>query len=254
VNLRRHGKAPFAVVVVHGGPGAAGEMASVARELASGWGVLEPLQTATSVNGQIEELQTLLQKKADLPVFLIGFSWGAWLSFIFAASYPAFVKKLILIGSGPFEEKYAARIQETRLNRLSEEERREVESLVEILNNPMAEDKSEAFARFGALFSKADAYDPIEHESEAVDYQPDIFQSVWTEAAELRRSGKLLKLAKQIKCPGGWNSRRLRSTSGRRSKEVALCYVEEFSIYPAYELRAQALDRTTDKGQILQDS
>ena len=201
MNLRKYGKAPFAVVVVHGGPGAAGEMAPVARELASGWGVLEPLQTAASLQGQIEELRTVLKENGDLPAFLIGFSWGAWLSFIFAASYPAFVKKLILIGSGPFEEKYAARIQETRLIRLSEEERREVESLVEILNNPMAKDKSEAFARFGALFSKADAYDPIKNESEVIDYEPDIFQSVWTEAAELRRSGKLLKLAKQIKCP-----------------------------------------------------
>jgi pimeloyl-ACP methyl ester carboxylesterase len=41
----------------------------------------------------------------------------------------------------------------------------------------------------------------MEHESEAIDYQPDIFLSVWREAAELRRSGKLLELGKHIKCP-----------------------------------------------------
>ncbi|MBL7075053.1 alpha/beta hydrolase [candidate division KSB1 bacterium] len=203
-NLRKHGKAPFAIVVVRGGPGAVGEMAPVARELASGWGVLEPIQTAASLEGQIEELKTVLEKNGDLPVALIGFSWGAWLSFIFAADYPEFVRKLILIGSGPYEEKYAARIRETRLNRLSEEERAEVKSLIEVLDNPAAEDKSSAFARFGALFSKADAYDPIMHESdksEAIDCQADIFQSVWKDAAELRRSGKLLELGKHIKCP-----------------------------------------------------
>ncbi|MFQ6091802.1 MAG: hypothetical protein ACE5OR_03830 [bacterium] len=135
---------------------------------------------------------------------MIGFSWGAWLSFIFAADYAAFVTKVILIGSGPYEEKYAARIGETRLNRLSEEERREVKSLIEILNNPAAEGKSTAFARFGALFSKADAYDPIiceSDESEVIDCQVDIFQSVWKDAAELRRSGKLLEFGKHIKCP-----------------------------------------------------
>jgi len=200
-NLRTYGNSPFNVAIIHGGPGAAGEMAPVARELKSGRGVLEPLQTAASLKGQIEELRTVLRNNGDLPVFLVGFSWGAWLSFIFAANYPTFVKKLILIASGPFKEKYAARIQETRLNRLSEKERTEVKPLLEVLDNPAAEDKSETFARFGALFSKADAYDPIMHESEAIDCQVDIFQSVWKEAAELRRSGKLTELGGHIKCP-----------------------------------------------------
>ncbi len=203
-NLRTYGKAPFSVAVIHGGPGAAGEMAPVAQELATSRGVLEPLQTAASLDGQIEELKAVLEKNGGLPVTLIGFSWGAWLSFILAAGYPAMVSKLILIGSGPFEENYAARIQPTRLSRLSEEERAEVESLIEILDNPAAKGKSAAFKWLGALFSKVDAYDPIipaSDESEVIDYRVDIFKSVWRDAAELRRSGQLLKLAKRIKCP-----------------------------------------------------
>ena len=212
-NLRTYGKPTFNVAVIHGGPGAPGEMAGVARELASGWGVLEPLQTATSLEGQIEELKTVLEKNANLPVAFIGFSWGAWLSFTFAANYPAFAKKLILIGSGPFEEKYAARIEKTRLGRLSEEEKNEVESLYEVLDNPAAEDKNEAFARFGELFSKADAYDPIMDESEVIDYQVEIFKGVWKDAAELRKSGKLLELGGRIKCPVVADPRRLRSPS-----------------------------------------
>lgn len=201
MNLRKHGKAPFSIVVVHGGPGAGGEMAPVARELASDWGVLEPIQTATSLKGQVEELRTVLEKYGDFPVTLIGFSWGAWLSFIVSANYPSFVKKLILIGCGPYEEKYAPSIQETRLNRLSAEERLEANSLIEVLDNPAAKDKNPVFARFGSLFSKADAYNPIMNESEEIDYRADIFQSVWKNGAELRRSGKLLKLGKHIKCP-----------------------------------------------------
>ena len=202
--LRKYGKAPYKIAVIHGGPGAAGEMASVAHELAYGGGILEPLQTAGSLEGQIEELKTILEKNGDLPVTLIGFSWGAWLSFIFAANYPAFAKKLILIGSGPYEERYTARIREARLNRLSEEDRTEVKSVIEILNDPVAEDKKTAFARLGALFSKADTYDPIiyeSNESEVIDCQVDIFQSVWKDAAALRRSGELLELGKHIKCP-----------------------------------------------------
>ncbi len=189
------------MAVIHGGPGAAGEMAPVARELAPCRGVLEPLQTAASLRGQVEELRTVLEKKGDLPVTLVGFSWGAWLSFIFAADHPALVRKLILIGSGPYEEEYAARIQATRLSRLSEEERTELKSLIGVLASPASEDRSSAFARFGALSSKADAYDPIVYESEVIDFRVDIFESIWGEAAELRRSGKLLELAKSIKFP-----------------------------------------------------
>lgn len=45
-NLWIWGKAPFTVAVIHGGPGAGGEMAPVARKLACDYGVLEPIQTA----------------------------------------------------------------------------------------------------------------------------------------------------------------------------------------------------------------
>ena len=47
--VRLYGKAPYRVAVVHGGPGAAGEMAPVARRLGAACGVLEPLQTAMTM-------------------------------------------------------------------------------------------------------------------------------------------------------------------------------------------------------------
>jgi pimeloyl-ACP methyl ester carboxylesterase len=200
-NLRIYGKSPFSLAVIHGGPGAAGEMAPVAHELASERGILEPLQTATSLKGQVEELKTVLEKKGDFPVTLIGFSWGAWLSFIFTANYSECVKKLILVGSGPYEEKYTARILETRLNRLNKKDRSEVKSLLGVLDDPEDEDKNKVFTRLGALFSKADAYDPIIYESEVIDCRVDIFQRVWKDAEKLRKNGKLLELGKHIKCP-----------------------------------------------------
>ena len=135
--LRTYGRPPFSVAVIHGGPGAGGEMAVVARELAPELGVLEPLQTATSLQGQVQELKAVLEKNGDPPVILIGFSWGAGLSYIAAANYPGLVKKLILVGCGPFEHGYAARIQATRSSRLSEEDRAEHESILKILAGPL---------------------------------------------------------------------------------------------------------------------
>jgi pimeloyl-ACP methyl ester carboxylesterase len=200
-NPRIYGSAPFTIAVIHGGPGAPGEMAPVARQLSSFRGVLEPLQTAATLDGQVQEMKTVLEKEGDLPFTLIGFSWGALLSFIFTARYPSSVKKLILIGSGVYEDKYAQNIMSTRLSRLSEGEKAEVLYVMDTLNDPCIEDKNTLMARLGKLISKADSYDPLPHDSEILECQYDINQSVWGQAMELRRSGKLLELGKKIHCP-----------------------------------------------------
>jgi pimeloyl-ACP methyl ester carboxylesterase len=200
-NLREYGSPPFHVAVIHGGPGAPGEMAPVARELSCINGVLEPLQTTASLEEQVQELHDVLQENGDLPVTLIGWSWGAWLNFILAASYPELVKKLILIASGPFEEEYAVDITETRLSRLDEEDRAEAHSLVDVLNDLAPGDKNTAFARLGKLISKADSYDLMPYEDEALEYQFDVFLKVWGQANQLRISGELLDLGEKIQCP-----------------------------------------------------
>ncbi|MDD5132797.1 MAG: alpha/beta hydrolase [bacterium] len=173
--------------MIHGGPGAAGEMSPVALILASDWGVLEPLQTAMSLSGQIDELKNTLAENGQPPLTLVGYSWGAWLSFMVAAYYPALVRKLILVSSGPFTDEYAAQIQNTRLSRLDTQEQEEV--------------KVASFARCGELFSKADAFDPLPGSLSGIAVNGEIFNRVWPEAATLRKSGKLLALAQQIQCP-----------------------------------------------------
>jgi pimeloyl-ACP methyl ester carboxylesterase len=176
-------------------------MAPVARQLARGRGVLEPLQTAMTIAGQIEELQVVLAAHSEPPVTLIGHSWGAWLGYLLSARHPALVRKLILVGSGPFDEEYAAAVHETRLSRLSPAEREEFQSLVTTLADPSMEAPYVALARLGALASQADTYDPLPARDEPVTVQAAIFQGVWPEAAELRRSGQLLAEARRIQCP-----------------------------------------------------
>jgi len=200
-NFRTYGSPPFRVALLHGGPGAPGQMAPVARELAADHGILEPLQTADTLNGQLHELHTTLVKHAQPPLTLVGSSWGALLGFLFTGRYPTFVKKLILIGCPPFEESYAAGIQPTRLQRLSAAERRELESLQTALNDPATPGKDALFARLGRLAAKADAYDPLTLDTEDLPPQYHIFQAVWPQAQHLRRSGELLRLALQIHCP-----------------------------------------------------
>ncbi len=199
-NLRSYGAPPFHVAVIHGGPGTGGGMAPVARELASTLGVLEPIQTKPTIMAQVEELQDILERVGNPPLVLIGHSWGAWLSYMLAAKHPQLVKKLILVGCGGFTEEYAARTQEMRLNRLTPEQREELKQAVEGLKSPSPDEKNSAFSRMGEMLSRVDWFDPIDHEPEPVEFRADIFKSVWTEAMELRRSGKLLAMGKEIAC------------------------------------------------------
>ncbi len=199
--FRTYGEAPYQMAVLHGGPGAPGEMAPVARELARHRGVLEPLQTELTLEGQLHGLRAVLEKNADLPVVLVGHSWGAMLSFILAARSPSLVRKLIMVASAVFEERYAAGISPTRLSRLTDAERVEVSSLSALLRNPGGKDKNEAFRKLGEYIEKADAYDSIPHDSEVIEYQYEVFEGVWPEAEEMRRSGRLLALGEKIECP-----------------------------------------------------
>jgi pimeloyl-ACP methyl ester carboxylesterase len=200
-NLRKYGKKPFNIAVLHGGPGAPGEMSPVARELSSISGVLEPLQTADSIKEQVKELNIVLKEHADLPAILVGWSWGATVGSIFAAQFPSLVSKLILVSSPPFEDKYAADILKTRLSRLNEKDKAEVLSIMGYLNEPAMKDKNKLMARLGKLLSRADSYDPLPHDDDILECQYDIYQKVWKEASEMRSSGKLLDLGKKIKCP-----------------------------------------------------
>ena len=60
---------------------------------------------------------------------------------------------------------------------------------------------AKSFARLGQLMSEADSYDALSLVFRGVKLRPDLFQSVWSEAAEMRKNGKLLKRGLKIKCP-----------------------------------------------------
>jgi pimeloyl-ACP methyl ester carboxylesterase len=176
-------------------------MAPVARELAADRGVLEPLQTAATLEGQVRELRAVLTEHAALPATLIGWSWGAMLGFIFTARYPAVVRKLILISSGPFQEPYAAGIKAARLQRLDPEKRMEAESLTAALDDPTARGKDAALTRLGDLFTMADTCDPLQPVGGDLPAQYRVNRAVWPQAAALRRDGRLLAMGRQIMCP-----------------------------------------------------
>ncbi len=207
--LRAYGKAPYCIVAVHGGPGAPGEMATVARTLArrTGDGVLEPLQAAKSVSGQIDELEEVIVTGADPPVTLLGYSWGAWLSYLTAARVSDTVRKLILVSSGPFLPRYAAQVHNTRFARLSPADRARLVALSRTLVDPAASGLNGALRELALILARADACDPLEGSieravnEELVDVDAAVYDGVWPEADALRRSGALLAAGETITAP-----------------------------------------------------
>jgi len=200
-NLRLYGDKTYEAIVVHGGPGAPGSLAPVARVLSKKIGVIEPFQTKDYIEGQINELREVIKKYCNKPITLIGHSWGAWLSYMFAAKNSKYVKKLIIVGSGPYDAKYLHLMNNTRNSRFSEEERQRINQLSELLHNPDTDNLKEVFKELGNIMTKVDSYRPIINENEIVKYQPKIFMKIMPEISELRKKGELLDIGNNIKCP-----------------------------------------------------
>ena len=126
------------------------------------------------MEGQVVELRTLIEKEAKTPITLVGISWGAMLGLVFTAGNPNIVKKLVLISSGVFDEKFAPKIQETRNSRLNESERNEINKLSGVAPDAPKEEKNRILKRLGELFTIADSYDPITLNPEVIEIQYEI--------------------------------------------------------------------------------
>mgnify|MGYP006279092451 CR=1 FL=1 len=200
-NLRKYGNQPHKIAVIHGGPGASGEMRSVAEYLSSKKGILEPLQTSHTIKGEINQLKTMLLASNKSPFILIGFSWGAWLSLLTAANYPTLVEKVIIIGCGPLEQKYVEQINKTRLSRLDPTEKAEFTSLLNDLKKRTKKDTNTLIKNLKNLTNKTDQYRPIDNFKEKINFDRNIFQNIWNEAMRLRKSGELLERIDKIDCP-----------------------------------------------------
>jgi pimeloyl-ACP methyl ester carboxylesterase len=193
VNLRKYGKSPYRVAVLHGGPGAAGYMAPLARELSDSAGILEPLQTRDSLEGQIDELRDQLIQHSDPPVVLIGSSWGAVLALFQAARNRELVSKLILVGSAVFDKKSSASIEGRRQARLSDARRRQFEDVEKKLEEAGESEKGRLMDEWGGILFEADVYDAVTNDLEVLETRYDIFTNVWPDFVVLRDRPGFLK-------------------------------------------------------------
>jgi pimeloyl-ACP methyl ester carboxylesterase len=131
--VRQYGSCREKVIVVHGGPGAAGHMARVARALSDCYEVIEPFQRRSS-----GERLTVARHVADLHEVvglyagtarpaLVGASWGAMLTLAYAAEHPDASGPLVLVGCGTFDPVARAELQKTIAERMTDDIRADLE-------------------------------------------------------------------------------------------------------------------------------
>jgi len=194
--VRLHGNQPYKTVLVHGGPGAIGSLKGFAKELSerANCGVVEALQSKYSISELVEELHSQIKENCDGKVSLLGHSWGAWLVALFAEKYPDLTDNVILVGSGPLEDKYVSEIGARRTANLSEENNAIFQRLV---NNQATKEDME---KIPAVFDQSDNYCLENRELHKADETDnEMHNRVWSEAAQLRTSGELLASFQNIK-------------------------------------------------------
>ena len=194
--VRLYGNEPYKIVLVHGGPGAIGSLKGFAQELneLSQIGVMEGIQSKYSIAELIEELHNQIKENCSDKVSLIGHSWGAWLAALFAEKYPELTRQVILVGSGPLEDKYVSQIGTRRFQNLSKEDGAIFQRLID--NQATDEDME----KIPQVFEKSDNYcleNKEAHRADQTDSQ--MHNIIWEEAAKLRTNGELLKSFMQIK-------------------------------------------------------
>jgi len=194
-DYRLYGTQPYRAVLVHGGPGARGELAPVARELSSEFGVVEAFQTAGTIGGLVAQLHSIIKVNCGRNVTLVGHSWGAWLVWLYASQNPDSARKIVLVGAGPFQPRYADGIMEKRFSRLSDADKAECVMLANRLNADPS-----AMERFGGIMRRADTFDETPGAYESGGFDMTQYDTIWPEAEKLRSDGRLLDAGRTIRC------------------------------------------------------
>jgi len=182
LHVRQYGAAGPLVILLHGGPGAPGHMAAVARGLAGRFRVLEPFQRPSG-----GEPLTVARHAADLDELvagraaLAGSSWGAMLALAYAAEHPERAGPLALIGCGTFDERSRARMREVLDERLTPETRRRLEAL-----DPVE-----------SLYS----FDPVDEPDESEPVDARAHRETWEDMLRLQREGVYPAAFRAIRSP-----------------------------------------------------
>lgn len=193
--------------MLHGGPGAPGSAAALARALADPLHVIEPWQRWSSsvpltVDQHVADLEDVVSRDAGgRKPAIVGESWGAMLALVFASRYPDLVSALVLIGCGTFDERARDRLRRTLEQRTTPE-----------MQTRLARLEAEFPDEAERLAQRHRVSDPIYTYRRAPDTAPDASDLVerfdlkghretWNDMVRLQASGAYPAGFSSIECP-----------------------------------------------------
>jgi len=198
--VREYGSSGPALIVFHGGPGASGHMAPVARELADSYRVVEPFQrrsgrTPLTVATHVADLNEVIEFYApgSRPA-LLGASWGAMLALAYAAAHPGSSGPLILVGCGTFDLIARAELESTIALRMTDEIRTRLKDAEQLKEDERLKASAQATA---PIYSYEPTVSP--HDDEEVDARA--HQETWDDMLRLQAQGIYPAAFAAIKVP-----------------------------------------------------
>jgi len=202
IEVRTYGHEGPPVAVLHGGPGAAGSAAELARDLAPHCRVLEPLQRHSgevplTVAQHVSDLAEILRE----PVTLVGSSWGAMLGLSFTTAHPELVRSLVLVGCGTYDQ--ASRdayhtIMDERLGPVGRERKAQLEHQMSETTDPHERDL--ILAQIGNLDEYAQAFDLMQT-SDYIAIDAAGHTETWKDVLRLQDEGVEPAAFSTIVCP-----------------------------------------------------
>lgn len=203
LDFRTYGNSGPDVILLHGGPGAAGYMTPIQRALADSFRLLEPFQRRGSRNQpamvarHIEDLHEFVESHCPCTCpALVGHSWGAMLALAYAAAHPDRPGTLVLIGCGTFDEFARDRMEEIRNWRMTPELKRRLETLPETVTDP-----DKRLALLGKWMKQIDSIDLIEEAPEEVQFDALGHEQTWADMIRLQEEGVYPAAFTEIKSP-----------------------------------------------------
>ena len=201
MRVRTYGTSGPAVVVLHGGPGAPGHMAPVARGLADKFRIIEPFQRESgveplTVSRHVTDLHELIHSEGLHRPALVGSSWGAMLALAYAASNPDSTGPLVLIGCGTFDPNARAEMKAILASRMDDALRKRIEQLQDEISDLDQRLKTKA-----ELILPLYAYNETNEDNVLNEVDARANQETWSDMVRLQEQGVYPQAFHAIKVP-----------------------------------------------------
>jgi len=190
LEVREYGSVGPWVILLHGGPGAPGQMGPVARGLQDSFSVLEPMQRGSggdplTVARHLADLDELIEERCEgTRPALVGSSWGAMLALAYGAAHPDRAGPIVLVGCGTFDPVARSRIMPVIEERMDAGLRERMQRLESDYPDPDAR-----LGALGKLIEPLYVLDPIPGALEGGACDAQAHTETWNDMIRLQEEG-----------------------------------------------------------------